>query len=234
MFVEQERKKKVGATEGWKWKEECCMLTQGLEDRADVGGDGLGAEHAIGRAAGGGGGGGETAEASLAGGGREPRSAHGGVAAQRSEVHTHHLHLQGKGWDGGRRRGWVDGEGLEGREIFLGTHARCFSYLVLHLHCSQGRPDSRIIVHLKYTVCVMSVRHVPTPPPFSSFLPPALLPSLLTPVGSRFSLSVPLNRKGFWGMTESRRRKSCRPRVEVLMPSMVIDPPLGSIRRKRA
>lgn len=47
-------------------------------------------------------------------------------------------------------------------------------------------------------------------------------------------LTVPSKRKGLWGMTERRDRRSCSRSFEMSTPSTRIRPALSSVRRKRA
>lgn len=47
-------------------------------------------------------------------------------------------------------------------------------------------------------------------------------------------LTVPLNSTGSWGMMESLLRRSARPMSLILTPSILMQPPDNSTRRKRA
>lgn len=50
----------------------------------------------------------------------------------------------------------------------------------------------------------------------------------------RSHLTVPLNSTGSWGMMESLLRRSARPMSLILTPSILMQPPHNSTRRKRA
>jgi hypothetical protein len=58
--------------------------------------------------------------------------------------------------------------------------------------------------------------------------------SSCTPPGSRLSRMVPSKRAASWGIIARRRRRSSSPIVEVLSPSMIMLPLVGSIIRNKA